>query len=274
MDCIIIKNLEIYAYHGVYAEENVLGQKFILSLELFTSLRSAGKTDNLNHSINYGDVCHFIEEEFKNTKHQLIEACAEALATSLLLKYPTIEKVHLLLKKPWAPIGSHLDYAGVEITRQRHRAFIGIGSNLGEKEENIKKAISHIGTDTTQLKKISSFYQTKPWGNENQEDFVNCVVEIATLDTPMELLTHLQGIEQKLKRVYVEHWGPRIIDLDILLYDDIITDDPELVIPHPYMEQRLFVLTPLAEIAPWVIHPLSKRRIYDLNEALSQKEEL
>ena len=266
--------MEIYAYHGVNPEENFLGQKFLISLELFGNFHLAGKTDDLQYSINYAEVCKFVEELFLKQNHKLIECCVEKIAEALLLQFPLAEKVRILLKKPWAPIGSHLDYAAVEITRSRHRVYLGIGSNLGNKEENIRQALAALDTDTTKVTTVSSFYQTKPWGMLEQDDFLNCAIEISTLLTPTELVRFLQSIESKLKRERSIHWGPRTIDLDILLYDDIITDDKEVIIPHPQMENRLFVLTPLAEIAPWVVHPLLGKRIFELNEALKKTETL
>lgn len=272
MDKIVIQDLEIYAYHGVNPEENFLGQKFLISLELFGNFSFAGKTDELQYSINYAEVCKFVEELFLKENHKLIECCAERIAEALLIQFPLSEKVHILLKKPWAPIGSHLNYAGVDITRNRHRAYLGIGSNLGNKEENIQSALEELNTNTTKLTTVSTFYQTKPWGMLEQDDFLNCAVEISTLLTPTDLVRFLQSIEGKLKRERNIHWGPRTIDLDILLYDDIITDEREVVIPHPHMEKRLFVLTPLAEIAPWVVHPLLGKRIFELNETLKKTE--
>lgn len=273
MDNIIIQNLEIYAYHGVYPEENKLGQKFILTLELFSDLRLAGKTDELANSISYAEVCHFAETFLSKHRFQLIEACVEALLQSLFHQYPTLQKIHATLKKPWAPIGSHLEYAAVDITRSRHTVYLSLGSNLGDKEENLRTAIQALSSEDTTVTAVSSFYETEPWGLTDQPSFLNCAVALSTLLTPFELLKTIQNIESSLKRERLLHWGPRTIDLDILLYDDLVTDTPECIIPHPYMQHRLFVLEPLAEIAPWVVHPLLHQRIMDLKNTLLNTKE-
>ncbi len=271
MDKIIIKNLELYAYHGVYPAENQLGQKFILTLELFGDYHLAGKTDHLTDSVSYAEVCHFAEKFLLKQQYQLIEACAEHVVQALFSQYPMIQKIHAVLKKPWAPIGSHLEYVAVDITRSRHKVYLSLGSNMGNKEENLNSAIKALSSQNTVVAAISSFYETEPWGVVEQPSFLNCAVALTTLLTPHELLETIHQIETSLKRERLMHWGPRTIDLDILLYDDIITDTPECVIPHPHMQNRLFVLEPLSEIAPWVIHPLLHQRIIDIKEALVNK---
>jgi len=272
MDSIIIENLEIYGYHGVFPEENVLGQKFILCLKLYGDFRLAGKTEDLTKSVHYGEVCKLVEEHFLSKRNQLIETCGEEICQLLFETYPLIQKINLILKKPWAPIGCHLDYVAVTLNRSRHRSFIGIGSNLGDTEKNVQLALDALNTKDLKLISVSKKITTKPWGVTNQPDFLNCVAEIETLLTPKELLYYLQSIEKNLKRERLIHWGPRTIDLDILLFDDLITTDAELIIPHPEMENRLFVLTPLKEIAPFVIHPLRMKRIFQLEEELLEKQ--
>jgi len=134
--------------------------------------------------------------------------------------------------------------------------FIGLGSNSGDKKANLTGAINRIKSiNKVEIKKISSFYITKPWGNTNQEDFFNQVIEITTDLSAGELLYKLQEIEIKMGRQRKEKWGPRIIDLDILMYGDEVIDSPELKIPHPYMKERSFVLVPLQEIDPKIVFP-------------------
>lgn len=269
MDKIYIEDLEVYAYHGVNEEEKSMGQRFLISVDLFTSLRKAGLSDDLNKTVNYGELCYEIEEEFKREKYDLIEKAAEKLATFILLKYEMIEKIKVKIKKPWAPIGKPLKYAAVEIERGRHTAYIGIGANMGDKRKNIDDAINIINNSNhTKVTKISEFYETKPVGYEEQDDFLNCAIEIETLLNPVELVRYLLSIEKELKRERVIRWGPRTIDLDILLYDDIISSKDEIVIPHPRMHERMFVLQPLCDIASYAIHPLFNERIHSLKEEL------
>jgi dihydroneopterin aldolase/2-amino-4-hydroxy-6-hydroxymethyldihydropteridine diphosphokinase len=274
MDKMYIKDLEIYAYHGVNIEEKNMGQRFLLSLELSVDLRAAGQSDDLTKTINYAELCHNIEKEFTKEKYDLIEKCVEELAQYILLTYSTVEKAKILLKKPWAPIGKPLDYAAVEIERSWHTAYLGLGSNMGDKEANLNDALKLLNSTTTKVLKASSFYGTKPVGYEDQEDFINCAAKIRTLLTPEELMIFLLDIEKELKRERIIRWGPRTIDLDILLYDDIVTSSEEVTIPHPRMHERLFVLKPLSDIGPCVVHPLINKRIIELEVEASSTQTL
>ncbi len=130
-------------------------------------------------------------------------------------------------------------------------AYIALGSNLGDRKKNLTTALFHLVREPRIiLEKLSSFIETKPYGVTDQPDFLNGCCRIWTDLSPRQLLTALQAIEDKMGRVRTRRWGERIIDLDILLYDDITVNDPDLVIPHPDMKNRAFVLEPLKEIAP------------------------
>lgn len=179
MDKIYLKNVEIFANHGVFNEEKTLGQKFILDLELKLDLEEAGKTGNLTKSVHYGELCHGIEKEFTKESYDLIETSAEKVAEYTLINYPMVESVKVKLKKPWAPINRHLEYAAVEIIRGWHEAYLSIGSNIGDKEENLKEAIKKINDSKyINVEKVSSFIRTEPWGFEDQEEFLNAALKI------------------------------------------------------------------------------------------------
>ena len=150
-------------------------------------------------------------------------------------------------------------------------AYIGIGSNLGSREDNCEIAIKLLEAGDIIVTKRSSMIVTEPWGVEDQPKFINMAVEIETDLKPEELLSILKKIESEIGRNTSERWGPRIIDLDILLYDDLIIKTPELEIPHPYITEREFVLKPLSEIAPEKIHPVLKRSVKSLLLKLSQR---
>ncbi len=145
-----------------------------------------------------------------------------------------------------------------------HTAHIGIGSNLGPREESCLNAIRLLSDRGITVRKQSSMYETEPWGVKDQPRFVNMAIEIATDKTPLELLRSLKDIEKGLGRAETAKWGPRVIDLDILFYDDLVTDEQGLQIPHPHMHEREFVLRPLAEIAPDKVHPVLKKTIREL----------
>jgi len=146
-------------------------------------------------------------------------------------------------------------------------AYLSLGSNLGDRSANLRTAIDRLGEAGT-VKAISSFYETEPVELRDQPWFLNCVVVLETDQPPGALLKTLLKIEQEMGRVRMRDKGPRLIDIDILLFADWVVDEPGLKIPHPAMHQRRFVLEPLAEIAPEAFHPKFGKTARTLLEAL------
>lgn len=154
-------------------------------------------------------------------------------------------------------------------------AYIGLGSNIGDKTSNLKKAIDELGrVSGNKVLAASSFYKTEPVGEVEQDWFINAAVKIETGLPPRELLKTLLDIERNLGRVREIKWGPRIIDLDILIYDDLVMEEEGLTIPHPCLHERGFVLTPLAEIAPAYVHPWLKKSVSDLLRLLKENKKI
>ncbi len=154
-------------------------------------------------------------------------------------------------------------------------AYIGLGSNIGDRAENLKRAIDFLKTkEGFEVKKGSSYYETKPVGFKEQGWFLNAVVEVETSLSPEGILRVCQEIEDEMGRKRGVRWGPRIIDLDILLYGDSIIDREDLKIPHPLMHNRKFVLVPLVEIAPEVIHPVLKKTVSSLLRELQDEQQV
>jgi 2-amino-4-hydroxy-6-hydroxymethyldihydropteridine diphosphokinase len=143
--------------------------------------------------------------------------------------------------------------------------YIGIGSNLGSRKDNCQKAIGLLAEYDIKVVRTSSMYETEPWGVKEQPRFINMAVEVETNLDPRKLLNALKDIEKRMKRMSSEKYGPRPIDLDILLYDDMVLDEHDLKIPHPHMHERDFVIRPLREIAPDVLHPVLQKRITELS---------
>jgi 2-amino-4-hydroxy-6-hydroxymethyldihydropteridine diphosphokinase len=138
------------------------------------------------------------------------------------------------------------------------RVFIGLGSNLGERESMIRLALDDLARlPSTTLVRASSLYDTEPVGDAEQPSFLNAVAQLETELSARQLLWNLLLIERRLGRVRTRHWGPRVIDLDLLLYGSEVLDEPDLKVPHPELIRRSFVLVPLVELDPLVIHPVT-----------------
>ncbi len=135
------------------------------------------------------------------------------------------------------------------------RVFLGLGSNLGDRAHYLKEAISALASPTIKILATSRIYETEPWGVMEQPQYWNQVIRIETTLEPLDLLHVCQEIEHRLGRERKVHWGPRTIDIDLLIYDNRVSEFEELILPHPYLEDRAFVLVPLREIAPELVLP-------------------
>lgn len=274
MDIIRIDNLEVYAYHGVYDEEKEKGQYFYVNAELYTNTRKAGMNDDLDASTNYGTVCDFIHDFMTKHIYDLIETVAEQLAQALLLEFKLVKSVLLEIRKPHAPIEKEFESVSVEIERGWHEAFVAFGSNLGDKEKFIDEAIEALSNlPQINIVAISDKIITEPYGNVEQDVFLNGVMKIETLLPADELLQILQKVEEHAGRERKIHWGPRTLDLDIIFYDDDIISEDDLIVPHPDMKNRDFVLKPLIQIAPYKLHPVYRKTISDMYAELMAKKQ-
>lgn len=271
MDHIQIKELEVFANHGVLKQENELGQKFVVSVDLTVDTSKAAESDDIEDAVNYVEVAELIHSETKRNTFQLIEHLAGHLAEQILLTFPLVKSLSLRIDKPWAPIRLPLKTVSVEIQRGWHTVCLGIGSNMGDKHANLDQALEILAADEhNQLVKVSDYIVTEPVGGVEQDDFLNGAVVMQTLYTPQQILDQIGVIEKKLDRVRTIHWGPRTIDVDILLYDEEVVVEENLIIPHPEMCNRRFVLEPLDQIAPYRVHPICSKTIHELLMALDQ----
>ena len=272
MDYIKITGLRIFANHGVLPEEKKQGQDFYINARLFYDMKKAANTDQLEYALNYADCCAFMTEIFTEKVYDLIETAAQVLCTQLLLHYEVLQKVELELCKPHAPIGLPFENVSVNMERSWHTAIVAVGSNMGDKrgyiEEGIRKLSVH---ERIRNVKASSLIETKPYGPVEQDVFLNGCLKLQTLLEPEELLVLLHEIEAEADRKRELHWGPRTLDMDIIFYDKLIYESDTLLIPHVDMQNRDFVLAPLAEIEPNYRHPILGLSVVQMLDALQMK---
>lgn len=257
-DEIRIRELQIFAHHGVFDFETENGQNFYVNAVLYTDTKKAGKTDELMDSTNYGEVCQFITDFLTQNTYKLLEAAVEQTTAELLRRFPLLRGVELELRKPEAPIPLPFGSVSVCIERFWHTAYVALGSNMGDKKKYLDDALEELQNHSAiRLMKTASYIETEPYGGVEQDSFLNGMCCIETLLSPEELLAELHRIEQLAERKREIHWGPRTLDLDIIYYDNVVMETEDLIIPHVDMENRTFVLEPLCEIAPCLRHPVN-----------------
>ena len=273
MDQIRIKNLRIFAYHGVYEQEKEQGQNFCVNAVLYVDTEKAGRSDDIADAVDYGVVSLFIDHYMRENRFDLLEAVAEHVAKEILFEFPAVQKVELEIEKPDAPIPLRFDSVSVKITRGWHRVFIALGSNMGSRLKYLERAVANLQADSCFKDiKVSDYIETAPYGGVEQENFLNGVLEAETLYSPAGLLARLQREEQLAERKREIHWGPRTLDLDILFYDDLILAQENLSVPHPDMKNREFVLEPLSALAPAFVHPVYQKTVRELLEELKRSK--
>ncbi|MGC9772487.1 2-amino-4-hydroxy-6-hydroxymethyldihydropteridine diphosphokinase [Fervidobacterium islandicum] len=161
-------------------------------------------------------------------------------------------------------------FATVVLEKLHGKVFLGIGTNLGNREENIQKTIEKL-SEISKVLSVSSIIETEAYGKTDQPSFLNCVVEIESNFAPDELLNELLRIEREMGRVRIEKWGPRIIDLDILFYGNLVIKSDVLTVPHYDFENRIFFVKPMYELAPNFVHPVSLKTVREILDELENK---
>lgn len=255
-DQIEISALRVVAIVGALPHEREIAQPLQIDLTLDVDLADAGQSDDLTDTVHYGLVADRVITLVQESKDILLERLAARVADEVLT-FDRVEAVTVVVTKLRPPIAVDAASTAVRMHRTRataalaqrtpHRAFVALGSNLGDREEFLRSGVRGLGSVVA----MSDVYETDPVGGpDDQGAYLNMVVEIETTLDPFALLRRCQRIEAEAMRQRVVHWGPRTLDVDIILYDEVTVMTDELVVPHPLFTERRFVLQPLSDIAP------------------------
>ena len=256
MDRIDINGLRVMTLVGVLAHEREAAQPLQVDLSLEVDLADAGFSDELADTAHYGLVAERVAAVMRESKDLLLERLAHRIAEEALL-VDRVEAVELTLTKLRPPIPEDLQSTAVHIrrdrkqlnvpVRQQHTAIVALGSNLGDRVGFLRFGIEQLGSVVRQ----SRVYETEPVGGpEQQGAYFNMVAVVETPLDPFAFIRRCQRIEAMAGRQRVIHWGPRTLDIDLLFYDDANISTEELLVPHPRIAQRRFVLHPLSDVAP------------------------
>lgn len=269
-----IRELNVFANHGVYAEETANGQDFFINADLYLYADKQNVlSDELDETVNYAELCEFMTAYMKENTCKLLERICELLCIEILNRYKLVQSVRLEIRKPDAPIGLPFDSVSVERYMSWHTAYLSLGSNMGEKQRYIDDAIEALkGKNHTEVMAVSDMLITKPYGPVEQDDFINCAVAVKTLLSPVKLLDYLHEIEQAADRKRDIHWGPRTLDMDIVFYDFEIISTENLIVPHIDMHNRFFVLKPLSQIAGFYRHPILGKTVDQMLKELPDEK--
>jgi dihydroneopterin aldolase/2-amino-4-hydroxy-6-hydroxymethyldihydropteridine diphosphokinase len=253
-DRIEISNLVVTAIVGALPHERELAQPIRVDLSLHVDVGDAGRTDDLSDTANYGEVAVCVADAVRESKDVLLERLAERIA-EVVLAFDRVEGVDVTVTKVRPPIAEQVESTAVRIVRRRadfeqatrdpHTAIVALGSNLGDRDGYLRLAVSRLGDVVA----MSQVFETDPMGPEGQGAYLNMVVVVRTWLDPYALLRRCQRIESEAMRQRLVRWGPRTLDVDLLFFDDVTIDDPDLTVPHPGIGERRFVLAPLSEVA-------------------------
>lgn len=256
MDRILIDDLRVLAVIGALPHEREAAQPLRVDLSIGLDLRDAGRSDELDDTVHYGLVSERITELANDTKHVLLERLATDIA-DVVLGFDRVEEVDITVTKLRPPIPTDVGTTAVRLVRtrgeteapplRRHEAIVALGSNLGDREDYLRFAVRELGT----IMAMSQVFETEPIGGPDEQGaYLNMVAKVETSLDPFAFMRRCQRIEAGAMRQRLVRWGPRTLDVDVLFFDDVRIDSADLTVPHPRINERRFVLTPLSEIAP------------------------
>jgi dihydroneopterin aldolase/2-amino-4-hydroxy-6-hydroxymethyldihydropteridine diphosphokinase len=253
-DVVEVRGLRVSGHHGANPGEQDEAQPFEVDLDVEADLSAAGATDDLAATVDYGALVRAAAAVVEGERWQLLERIAHRIAEDVLATDHRVMGVTVVVRKLQPPVPQRLATAGVRIRRRRRRAFLGLGANLGDREEALRRAVAGL----PDVVAVSPLYETSPVGGPpGQPPYLNAVVELSTALTPRHLLDVAHRLEAAAgrDRSVEERHGPRPLDVDVLWVDGEVVHEPDLVVPHPRIAERRFVLAPLADLAPDLVVP-------------------
>lgn len=274
-DRIVVEGLRADTVIGLYGWERMVRQELRIDLVLHCDLRAAGASDQVDRTVDYKTLTQAVRDRVESSRYLLIETLACDIAECCLEK-DRVSRVEVRVNKRGAL--RYADNVAVVVSRSRdedsgrppHRAFLGIGSNI-EPVQNVRAALAALHEEFGALR-VSPVYRTTAVGCEGAPDFLNLAVELRTDRTPDDLRAWLRELESRRGRVRTpDRNAPRTLDVDLLLYDDLVVSDAEHPLPDPLVEAAPFVLVPLADIAAPIVHPTRGVTIGGLRAALPRE---
>lgn len=250
MHQILIKEMKFFTHKDGPDFQKNDGREYLLDLILDFGYVQTANQDDLDNKTDYSKVYDLLKEYFKQLKIDSIEYACSGIIDLLLNFDTTIIAVEAILQETPVVKDRKSPYIAVRQKRKRNNlVYLSIGSNLNNPTVQLDQAIEHI-KDLEEVShcRASTYYQTAAWGKSDQADFVNAAIEFIYKGSPFKLLQQCQEIELKMGRKRVVKWGPRLIDIDIIFFDDLEINHPDLTIPHPYFRERDFVMDPILEL--------------------------
>ena len=269
--------------HGVLPEERRDGQDFTIDVVLHLDTAKAAATDDLTATVHYGELAGRIADVVRGEPVALIETLADRIA-AVCLAPPPVEAADVVVHKPHAPITETFADVVVAIRRRRGEArstgvgaVLALGANLGDREGTLRSAVEALGAvDGVVVDAVSPVFATRPVGGPEQPDYANAVALVTTTLSPHLLLHATQAIEAAHGRERTVRWGPRTLDIDVIRYGDVLSDDPELQLPHPRAHERAFVLAPWLAVDPeaWLPGEDGRRSVAELLRTAADRDDV
>lgn len=299
MDCIRIRQLEVWAYHGCEKEEREKGQQFYIDVELFCDTRQAATSDELEDAVNYAKVCRFIKKCMTDRTYNLMETAAEYTVNSLLKEFPKIREVEFTIIKKSAPENVDFGDVSISIRRRWNRAYLSMGINpetyslllmpadsnndiLTGVEIDVQQQVDYLNQivdnlyddDNCRVVSLSNYVQTPFNSPAGVTHLIYGCVEIETLYSPKQLQDFKDNLLELNKIRNIEEIdSSNIVDIDIILYENKIIRDGDIMIPDSEMHKKEYVLEPLNQIAPYVMHPIFYKTVSQMLEELKPQSQ-